>query len=357
MQNEGTIIQWRGTWVTSTAYAIGDMVTHTKTGYGTCVFLCILAHTSDSTSEPVVGASRDTYWAEYILSSAMDVLTFPATVQDRISLYGSRIGETNGYCLGVESSSMYYKAGTYFRWYLNCNADAGVSHAMELSATALNLIASGTVFDIIETVYGVNAPSLIGKKARGTRASPSAVQTDDAIFNIGAKGYATTGFTLSSRALISLCAAENWTDSTKGTYISFWVTAIGADTRIERARICPAGGFAIGSTSDPGAGNLYASGNVSAASFTDRTPAYAGDALSDLRAISEKDGKIDHSTLPEFARKTLQMKDDKGQDIEGIGRDLGAMISILTKAVTQLAARLEQLETKLMQDETKPTQK
>lgn len=117
---------------------------------------------------------------------------------------------------------------------------------------------------------------------------------------------------------------------------------------------------------------VYVVGNVSADSFTDRTPYYDGDALTAIKVISSKDGKIDHTTLPNFAQ-SITIKDiiedrvklektinEDGVEIESetiekvkigeeqvIERDLGAMISILTVAVQQLTLRVEELEGKL----------
>jgi len=52
-------------------------------------------------------------------------------------------------------------------------------------------------------------------------------------------------------------------------------------------------------------GNIWAGGDISALSFTDRTPAYNGDALAELKMISsDEKGNIDHKTLPEFVRHT-----------------------------------------------------
>ena len=206
-----------------------------------------------------------------------------------------------------------------------------------------------------------------------------------------------------------------------------------------KATILTNGNVGIGTTS-PGyelevSGDGYFSGDVSALTFTDRTPFFDGDALAAIKGISGKDGQIDHSTLPEFARRTLQRKEgetvlgerapvnpedaweeyaeaettydknEKGEKIllemktvyrenggkivaeqepvyksrevqvtkkrlkedvkldpatgelytqestqiehvisEEPGRDIGAMVSILTRAVQQLTARIEQLE-------------
>lgn len=81
-------------------------------------------------------------------------------------------------------------------------------------------------------------------------------------------------------------------------------------------------------------GDAYFETNVSALSFTDRTKGYEGDALAELAGIKAKNGEIDHDTLPAFAKSA-----------DG-GRDLGAMISMLTAAVQQLVARVETLEAK-----------
>jgi len=88
--------------------------------------------------------------------------------------------------------------------------------------------------------------------------------------------------------------------------------------------------------------DLYVDDNCSALTFTDRTPAYIGDALSDLSTVKEKNGKIDHASLPEAARKKIKRTVKAGSNEEKVveedGRDLGMMISILTKAVQQLTA-------------------
>jgi len=89
-----------------------------------------------------------------------------------------------------------------------------------------------------------------------------------------------------------------------------------------------------------GAGDLWVAANMSALTITDRTKGYEGDALSELARVKAKNDEIDHDTLPAFAR--YERVDDNGE-IE-VGRDLGAMISMLTVAVQQLAARLEKLE-------------
>ncbi len=98
--------------------------------------------------------------------------------------------------------------------------------------------------------------------------------------------------------------------------------------------------------------------NCSADSFTDRTPYYEGDALEELSKIKgkkNKDGEleIDHKTLPAFTSKTKRSPNEKGkkktaqsngrvekiEEVEEVGRDLGATISMLVVAVNQLNER------------------
>jgi len=115
------------------------------------------------------------------------------------------------------------------------------------------------------------------------------------------------------------------------------------------------GNVGIGNTA-PGyplevTGNAYFSANVSALTFTDRTPFFDGDAVTELKKVKNKDGHIDHSSLPEFAQKNISrvtINPVTGETTveDEPGRDLGAMISILTKAVQQLTERIEAIEKK-----------
>ena len=60
---------------------------------------------------------------------------------------------------------------------------------------------------------------------------------------------------------------------------------------------------------------------------------YKGDALKEIAGIKIlPDGHLDMKTLPKFATSPNG------------GRDLGAMVSILTVAIQQLLARIEKLE-------------
>ncbi|MFY7672004.1 hypothetical protein ACOSP6_13035 [Tenacibaculum sp. MEBiC06402] len=61
-----------------------------------------------------------------------------SSLRDVISLYGNRLGATNMYGFGVESDgTLYNKAVSHYRWYLNSNADLGTSAKMELDNNGL----------------------------------------------------------------------------------------------------------------------------------------------------------------------------------------------------------------------------
>ena len=101
-------------------------------------------------------------------------------------------------------------------------------------------------------------------------------------------------------------------------------------------------------------GNAYFDGLVSAASFVDRTPDFAGDGIEALKNVKSKNGMINHKTLPKFAQKkipktfmTNKEGDIIGETEEVEGRGIGEMISVLVKAVQQLTERVEDLEKQL----------
>ena len=84
------------------------------------------------------------------------------------------------------------------------------------------------------------------------------------------------------------------------------------------------------------AGGVYVTGDCSALTFTDRTPFYDGPAIEEINKIKGKDGKIDHKTLPESVLVVREGQPD--------GRDLGAMISVLTKAVQEISTEFNELK-------------
>lgn len=102
-------------------------------------------------------------------------------------------------------------------------------------------------------------------------------------------------------------------------------------------------------------GNAWFIADVSAVTFTDRTPFFSGDALSEIKPIRGVDGKIDHSTLPKFVKAEVPIYDRIGTGAESIaiqtgtmpGRNLSASVSMNVRAIQQLLERVDYLETEI----------
>lgn len=107
-------------------------------------------------------------------------------------------------------------------------------------------------------------------------------------------------------------------------------------------------------------GDAWFIADVSALTFTDRTPAYTGkDPILDLMQIkSLPDGELDHNSLPEFCRaRTKKYLDpvmievrpgqwypvDRGSK-EVPGRNIGNTVSLLTAALQSAVQRIQSLE-------------
>ena len=86
--------------------------------------------------------------------------------------------------------------------------------------------------------YGTSS-NIVTRTAAGTKASPTALTSGSLMSGIAARGYGTTGFTSASRANLLMWAAENWTDTVQGTYITISTTPIGSATPAEAVRVLP----------------------------------------------------------------------------------------------------------------------
>lgn len=102
-------------------------------------------------------------------------------------------------------------------------------------------------------------PNVVGKWARGTIASPSAVNSGDTLFAFGGRGYGTTKYAPGNTARIAFIASEAFTDSAYGTYIAFETTASGGTARTEKLRVDTIGINVTGSVIVAGDGGGVAS--------------------------------------------------------------------------------------------------
>ncbi|MEK6337373.1 MAG: hypothetical protein AABM67_20820 [Acidobacteriota bacterium] len=126
--------------------------------------------------------------------------------------------------------------------------------------------ADGIQTAIFADSFGTN-PIFNVRRANGTAAAPSAVQANQLLGVIGASAYGATTYS-GTRARVAFWAAENWTDTANGTYLTFNTTSNGSATPggAERLRVDSLGRVGIG-TSTPGslldvAGDLNVTGNA-----------------------------------------------------------------------------------------------
>jgi trimeric autotransporter adhesin len=98
-------------------------------------------------------------------------------------------------------------------------------------------------YDVYSNALG--ALPVVYRAARGTPASPTAVQANDILGGLAVRGYGSTAFS-TGRGQVMYKAAENWTDSANGTYLQFTTTPLGTGAWAERMRIAPDGKVGIG---------------------------------------------------------------------------------------------------------------
>lgn len=102
-------------------------------------------------------------------------------------------------------------------------------------STSLDIVATAGS-PVLVTSYAV-APSFIVRRAQGTEASPTATTNSTTLFAYSGRGHDGTSFVSTDRANITAFAAENWSATANGTYLSFNTTAITTTTQSEKMAI------------------------------------------------------------------------------------------------------------------------
>jgi lysophospholipase L1-like esterase len=86
-----------------------------------------------------------------------------------------------------------------------------------------------------------------GRRSRGTKAAPTALQSGDIILTLSGRGYGATGYAAAARGFLAHVAAENWTDTAQGTHWDVYTTPIGTTgIGTRRVRVTDAGDFGLG---------------------------------------------------------------------------------------------------------------
>ena len=126
--------------------------------------------------------------------------------------------------------------------------------------------ANNALARMTQDAYGTGFyPAYTGRAARGTAASPTASQTDDDLSQFTGRGYGASAFGSGSTGILAFHAAENFTNTAQGTYLSILLAATGATSPTERWRFGPAGQLGIGGATYGTSGYVLTSGGASAA--------------------------------------------------------------------------------------------
>ena len=139
-----------------------------------------------------------------------------------------------------------------------------------LNATALPAAQTGSMVQIgnadgVASNYEADSfgaiPGFTGVRWDGTNASPTGVVAGNVLTFFGGSGYDGTGYG-SFTAGLRIVAADTWSTSDHGTYLSLSITPPGTTALAEVLRVYPDGGSSFASTTlgDPGPNNVAAFG-------------------------------------------------------------------------------------------------
>jgi hypothetical protein len=108
-------------------------------------------------------------------------------------------------------------------------------------------------------------PYYMARRARGTAAVPTAVQTGDGLSGLYGMGYGSTQFGPAFTGGITVQAAQNFTDTQQGTALAFSTTSINSITPSTRMTLDATGNLGVGTTTTPAAGLLEVSNAANSA--------------------------------------------------------------------------------------------
>lgn len=117
--------------------------------------------------------------------------------------------------------------------------------------------------------FGGGATGINTFSARGTTTAPTATQLGDNLYFMGGRGFGSTVWNVGSKVAINMVAAQAFTDTANGTYLTLETTPLNSTTRAEAVRVDSTGNVGIGTTS-PYA-KLSVNGQTVAAYFTATT--------------------------------------------------------------------------------------
>jgi hypothetical protein len=146
------------------------------------------------------------------------------------------------------NGSINFMIGGTSRFLVTTNGNIGIGTGFPATNLEVaNPLTGTSTANIWSTTYGNTsfASEFVGRKARGTSGTPTAVQGGDPLVFFGARAFGATSFGPMT-GWMAIRAMENWTDAARGTQIDFSTTQNGTNTPQQRMVITPWGDVGIG---------------------------------------------------------------------------------------------------------------
>jgi hypothetical protein len=188
-----------------------------------------------------------------------------------------RFSEASGNLLRLDNSSI-----TDLAWDVRINGAGGLEfrhvndsgttqiRALKIDPTTGNVTSRQNTY-LMEAENAANAllsvrraansnyPQIVGQRGRGDLTTPTAVQNNNVMTEIGGGGYGTSWSPF--RGGMRVSAAENWTGSAHGTYVELRVTPAGGTTQIAALRCQNSGNIDMPNENRARAFNIISTGN------------------------------------------------------------------------------------------------
>jgi hypothetical protein len=111
------------------------------------------------------------------------------------------------------------------------------SNVLKWTGSQIQLDPDSLASILITVYHASNNPFILGRRARGTKALPTQIQSGDIMLRLSGTGYDDApGFSGTSKARVDLTALETWTTTAHGAAVELWGTKAGTTTPVKSAR-------------------------------------------------------------------------------------------------------------------------